>query len=116
MTNKTETSIVGSSVSTLILDLIFLIIAFFVYGESIPKTLGFGLFLLLFYFASFLMLIPFVGFIIEGFVVAYWIVPFVFNLTGLTQTWLISLVFWLNIGLGGIVSIIFGIIVLAALS
>ena len=50
--------------------------------------------------------IPFVGVVIQGLVMYFLIQPWVFDFTGITGTWLTSLIFWIDIIFGCIITLV----------
>ncbi len=101
--------------SSLVLILLMTAIAFFVYGQSIPFTIAFFILGILTALWSFISLIPFgVGGFINALGLKYWILPWIFSFTGLYESWLTSLLFWVNVGCGFFVSILITLAIFAS--
>ena len=111
MTDKTSISI-GSPIFYLVL---FVGLGYFVYGRDVSSLIAIVVLAVLMSIALALSFIPFLGFVVYGLVAKFAIIPWVFAATGLYDTWLISVMFWLGIALGGVLSILFGIVLLAVL-
>jgi hypothetical protein len=109
----TESHSAGFNISYWVVAALLTLLAFFVYKQSSAMTLAFLLLLVLFYLVSFVALIPLVGFIVQGLVMAYVVVPWVMNFTGLTQSWVLALAFWLVILYGALLSFVMLLIVVA---
>lgn len=90
-------------------------LGYFVYGKSVDAFVGILILGILMSAAHFLSLIPFVGFIVWALLAKFCIIPWVFSFGGLYETWLISLMFWLGVAGGAIISILMGVAVLAAI-
>jgi len=95
-----------------LIPILFAIIAYFVYGSSLDAALAVLLLDFLWSFAMVVALIPFVG-IFAYYYVMTWIFDWVNGLTGLTWTWLIDVMMWVNLIIGGIFwAVITGIVVM----
>jgi len=95
------------------LALLFSIIAYFVYGNSLSAALAVLLLGILWSIAGLVCLIPFVG-IATYYFLMMWIFDWVSNLTGLTWSWVIDIMFWLDIVFGAIICLGVSLITLAA--
>ena len=81
---------------------LFSIIAYFVYGNSLSAALAVFLLGTLWGIAALSCVIPFAGIVIYYFLMM-WIFDWVSDLTGLTWSWVIDIMFWLDIIFGAVI-------------
>lgn len=97
------------------LNILFVSLAYFVYGESFDLTVAFLAVMILYDFATYLSFIPIIGIFFQGLLMYFLFTPFIETLTGLYNSWLLNLIFWLDIAVGGFISILMGFVFLIAL-
>jgi hypothetical protein len=97
-----------------LLTILWVALGYFVYG-GFSGALAILVLSLLFSVTILVSLIPFVGVVIQGLIMNYWIVPWTFGVTGITATWLTGIIFWINIIIGLIFTIITSIATIVAL-
>lgn len=95
----------------LILEAFLVICSYFVY-HSLPMAVAFLALSLFYDLLLIFSLIPIIGVIISGLLMYFWATPFIFSLTGLTQSWIVGLLFWVDIIIGIAVSLIIVILVI----
>jgi len=95
----------------LVLAVLFTALAYFVYN-GVEGALAVLVLCILYSIASFIGLIPFVGFIIQAGVMHYFIEPFVFGVTGIHPTWLTSTIFWVYVAMGAFLTVIMTVVYL----
>ena len=95
----------------LTLEAFLVICSYFVY-HSIPMAVAFLALSLFYDLLIVFSLIPIIGVIISGLLMYFWATPFIFSLTGLTQSWIVGLLFWVDITIGIAVSLILGIYII----
>jgi len=103
MTDK-KGSLNFSGLSSVIYLILCVGLGYFVYGRSLDMLIAVAVLSILMSLALYLSLIPFVGFIVYALVAKFCIIPWMFSFSGLYDTWLISLMFWLGTALGGVTS------------
>jgi hypothetical protein len=89
----------------LIFVVLFTALAYFVYN-GVEGALAVLILCILYSLASFIAFIPFVGIILQVLVMRYFIDPFVFNLTKIHSTWLISAIFTVYVVAGAFFTLI----------
>jgi hypothetical protein len=90
-------------------------LGYFVYG-GFKGALAILILSILFDIVLLAGLIPFVGVVIEGLVMNYFIMSWVFSITNITATWLTNMMFWVNIIFGLIFTVITSIATIVAIS
>jgi len=80
--------------------ILFPLIAYFEYGKSIDFAVAMLILLVCYSLTLVTALIPCAGVIIQGFIMYYFVRPFVYSLTGLYPTWLTSIAFILILSIG----------------
>lgn len=101
---------IGTGSTTILLAAI----AYFVYG-GISGSLAVIILALLSGLAGIVSFIPIVGVGIQWYIMSNWIFPWTFGLTGITATWITSLIFWGYLAIGAIISILMAVAVIKAL-
>lgn len=86
--------------------ILYAILAYFIYGGSVHMVLAVVLLDFLWSIALFLCIIPVLGIIGYFWLSVYQIYPFVFGLTGLKWTWLVTLMLAVNIAMGIFINVI----------
>lgn len=87
-----------------VLLLYFIAFGYFVYG-GFDGVFGILLLCLLYSVSILLSFIPLFGFLIHGLVMYFVISPWVFDYTGLHDTWLTATIFWIYIILGAFITL-----------
>jgi fructose-specific phosphotransferase system IIC component len=94
--------------------ILWVALGYFVYG-GLSGALAILVLSLLFDVVILVSLIPFVGVVIQGLIMNYLIAPWVFGVTSITATWLTTSMFWINIIIGFVLTIIMSIATIAVL-
>jgi len=110
-----ERSYVGFELGNLVFYVLFPILAYFTFG-SIAAALGMLALTILLTMVNLLSFIPGVGFVIAALVAKFCTIPWALSLFGLSDNWLVSMLFWCNVGLGGFISVFMLIVLLAVLT
>lgn len=88
------------------LAVLFAVIAYFVYGQSLSAALAVFLLEWLWGLVLIATIIPFVGIFVY-----WWLMHYIFNwvhsLTGLNWSWLLDIMFWIDIFIGALICIAF---------
>jgi len=113
MSEKKSSEISIGSEWTLII--LWAALGYFVYN-GLKGVFAMLILSILFALATFLALIPFVGVLLQGLVMHFIIAPWVFEFTGITATWLTSLIFWIDIIFGCIITVAISLFALAVLT
>jgi hypothetical protein len=87
------------------LPILFAALGYFVYN-GVSGALAMLILTILYALAGLLSIIPFAGAAIQWAVMAYAINPFVFHLTHIHYTWLVSIAFWVYLAFGIIITAI----------
>ena len=85
------------------------------YGKSVDALVGVAILAILMSLSLLLSIVPLIGFAAWALLTKFCIIPWVFSFSGLYETWLISLMFWLGVVGGAIISVLLGIVALAAI-
>jgi len=94
------------------LPILFAALGYFVY-DGVSGALAMLILTILYALAGLLSIIPFAGAAIQWAVMAYAINPFVFHLTHIHYTWLVSIAFWVYLAFGIIITAIMTIPIVA---
>jgi len=93
-----------------LLIMLWAALGYFVY-DGFSGMLAIIILCVLYRLAMLFAFVPFVGVIIQGLVMYFLIQPFVFEVTGITATWLTTLIFWVDIVIGGIITLLMTLLV-----
>lgn len=88
----------------IIIAILLAAVAYFVYG-GISGSLAVIILMILSDLAAIACFIPVVGVGIQWYIMSNWIFPWTFGLTGITATWITSLIFWGCLASGTITTI-----------
>lgn len=94
------------------LSIVFSVLAYFVYGNSISAMLGMLILVIGSFLTTLLSLIPFVGVIIAYFTNTIYTYPAIMDFVGITPTWLTNLLLIFHTALGVILTAITSYVVL----
>jgi hypothetical protein len=89
-------------------------LGYFVYG-SLAGVFAMLILGILYDLAMLLALIPFAGVVLQALVMYFLITPWVLDFTGIAATWLTTLVFWVDVAFGCLITFIMSMYVLAHL-
>ena len=107
MSNKVDVKVEPSEnniVKSVVISTIFACIGYFVYGGIEGFIAVFAISFIVPAFISICSLIPVFGLIGSALIAYYWLLPGLFNLTGIYWTWLIAAIFGISILWGFIVT------------
>lgn len=99
MENTTSGSLISRT------SAIVAILGYFVYG-NIEGAIGAWLIYIVVGMGVLLCIVPIIGFFVYYFLAKYWIIPKLLILTNLHQTWLISLIFYVDLAIGLILTVL----------
>ena len=114
MTKRVNFSI--SPTGTITTLIIFGILGYFVYDRSIDAAIGVVAISIAVGLITMLSLIPIIGWIASTLISYYWAIPAMLEIIGLEHTWLITTIFWLNVLLGLVMTILMTIVISAVFS
>lgn len=98
------------------LDILLAILSYFVYGQNVTLALAFIALMLLYDLIVLFSFIPFAGIFVSGLLMWLWATPAIYTLTGLYGSWLISLVFWMDIAMGAFATIVTSLLIISAIA
>ena len=96
--------------------IVYAIIGYFVYGNSIDAALGILVLSFVVGITSILSIIPFIGWITALALNWFYVIPKILELVSLDHTWLVTLIFAINGILGFIITILALIVIIAAIA
>ncbi|RLG33236.1 hypothetical protein DRN97_05560 [Methanosarcinales archaeon] len=99
---------------SILLTMLFSLLGYFVYG-SINGALAILLLCIVCNFMLLISVIPFVGWLIQAFLMKKLVITGIAAITGISLTWLTSAIFWVYLVFGIIISTVTSIVVLTAL-
>jgi len=92
--------------------IIFGIIGYFVYDGSIDAAIAVMALSLVVGLVTLLSLIPIVGWVISVPLSYYWVIPAMLEMTGIEYTWLITIIFVLNVILGFVITTFMTVVII----
>ncbi len=102
----------GNSSTTIIYILLISILGYFIYGHSMDSAIGIFLLNVTSTFSMLLGLIPFAGFMFTYMINTQYLFPYIYSLTGIYDTWLTNLIWWISETVSLILTIITTAIIL----
>jgi len=102
----------GTSIGSIVVAALF---GYFVYNRTIAGALGAGLLCFILELSVLIAMVPFAGVFIQGFLDITWLIPSILSMTGLWDTWLVTLMLVIALIVGAIVTIVTSLMVLGRL-